>query len=862
MFNLSYVRASSRMSDGLRKLSGYQYKKRRLEKEAERQKQAGALKNYIKSCTKTNDDSENPTSSPVIKENTESSENDDDKQMDEVSKSIGTDDTLTLPSPDESIEKIDTNVTPTESVLQTLSTDPALWPRILGDAERSFLVRQGPPKPLHNYKFPSNDTGRHFSANYYTRILSNGEQVLRDWLVYSLSQNCVYCFCCKIFGCIVSSLSKEGFKSWKHLGETLKEHEISKNHIQAQKSWLEMNQRLKCCKTIDAAAQRIINAETNHWNEVLLRIVAITKMLGKSCLAFQGTSDKLFEYNNGNFLKIVELLSEFDPIMEEHVRRVLKKEETKAHYLGKNIQNEIIDLLHQSVKSHIIDEIKKSKYFSIILDCTPDISKVEQMTLVIRYVSINKFDADVEIKINESFLGFLPVERSTGKQMTDIIIGELNDLGLNLQDIRGQGYDNGSNMRGDKAGVQSKIKQYNSRAFYVPCSSHSLNLVVNDMAKASLEAANFFNMVQKIYLFFSASTFRWAILLKHVQGLTLKPLSDTRWESRIEALKPLRFHLGDVYDALLSIYENQEIDNLIRDEASGLLNCIKQFKFLCSLVIWHKILNCINPISKLMQTKDFDLASALDLLQNCKIFFKNLRSDSSFDETIIDAKELATEIDVEANFGSTITRHRVRRIKRNFSYEARDEPIEDPKEKYKIDFFYFTIDQALNALDARFEQLSNHSNYFQFLYNIYDLNTMSKEMLLKHCKNLECILTDGDSVDINGVELAEEISAVSALLGKKESLSNVLSLITKLNFAPNLTIALRILLTIPITVASGERSFSKLKLIKNFLRSTTTQNRLNGLAILAIEHEIADQVNLKDVIKKFAELKVRKKSFL
>lgn len=155
--------------------------------------------------------------------------------MDEVSKSIGTDDTLTLPSPDESIEKLDINMTPTESVLQTLSTDPALWPRILGDAERSFLVRQGPPKPLHNYKFPSNDTGRHFCANYYTRILSNGEQVLRDWLVYSLSQNCVYCFCCKIFGCIVSSLSKEDFKSWKHLGETLKEHEISKNHIQAQK---------------------------------------------------------------------------------------------------------------------------------------------------------------------------------------------------------------------------------------------------------------------------------------------------------------------------------------------------------------------------------------------------------------------------------------------------------------------------------------------------------------------------------------------------------------------------------------------------------------------------------------------------
>ncbi|XP_067141533.1 zinc finger MYM-type protein 5-like [Centruroides vittatus] len=162
------------MSNGQRKSSGYQYKKGRLEKEAERQKQAGALKNYIQSCTKTND-SENPTSSPVIKENTESSEDDDDKEMDQVSKLIGTDDTLTLSPRNESIEKIDTNVTPTESVLQTLSTDTALWPRTLGDAERSFLVRQSPPKLLHNYKFPSNDTGRHFSVNYYTQILSNGE---------------------------------------------------------------------------------------------------------------------------------------------------------------------------------------------------------------------------------------------------------------------------------------------------------------------------------------------------------------------------------------------------------------------------------------------------------------------------------------------------------------------------------------------------------------------------------------------------------------------------------------------------------------------------------------------------------------
>ncbi|EFA12390.1 hypothetical protein TcasGA2_TC001848 [Tribolium castaneum] len=132
---------------------------------------------------------------------------------------------------------------------------------------------------------------------------------------------------------------------------------------------------------------------------------------------------------------------------------------------------------------------------------------------------------------------------------------------------------------------------------------------------------------------------------------------------------------------------------------------------------------------------------------------------------------------------------------------------------------------------------------------------------MKHCKDLEINLTNGESVDISALDVADEIIAVASLLGEKKSPNEVLKLILTLNFAPNLCIALRILLTLPINVASGETSFSKLKLIKNFLRSTTSQERLNGLATLAIEHELADQIDLKSVIKKFAELKVRKKQF-
>ena len=77
----------------------------------------------------------------------------------------------------------------------------------------------------------------------------------------------------------------------------------------------------------------------------------------------------------------------------------------------------------------------------------------------------------------------------------------------------------------------------------------------------------------------------------------------------------------------------------------------------------------------------------------------------------------------------------------------------------------------------------------------------------------------------------------------------------------SLYVVLRILMTIPVSVASGERSFSRLKLIKTYLRSTMSQDRLNGLA-MSIEHVVGDSIDYDEVIDIFAKNKVRKQPFL
>ena len=75
---------------------------------------------------------------------------------------------------------------------------------------------------------------------------------------------------------------------------------------------------------------------------------------------------------------------------------------------------------------------------------------------------------------------------------------------------------------------------------------------------------------------------------------------------------------------------------------------------------------------------------------------------------------------------------------------------------------------------------------------------------------------------------------------------------------PNLSIVLRIFLTMCISVASCERSFSKLKLVKTYLRSTMSQIRLTSLAILSIERNITNVMNFDTIINDFAALKSRK----
>ncbi|GFV55748.1 zinc finger MYM-type protein 1 [Trichonephila clavipes] len=400
----------------------------------------------------------------------------------------------------------------------------------------------------------------------------------------------------------------------------------------------------------------------------------------------------------------------------------------------------------KSVIEEIIHRVKQAKYYVFLLDCTRDVSRIEQMSIILRFCNSSTG------AIEEHFVGFIAFAETTGEYITNSILQKLERNGLDIENCRGQGYDNDANMVGINKGVRTRILNINPRAFFTPCGCHSWNLLLIDAANSSATTKTFFGFINKIYVLFSKSSKRWDTV-KIKLKLTLKPLSETRWESRIGAVKAIFLQFDDVIECVNEL-KNKSDDSETLSECDAVLNEMFSFGFIVAIHVWYEVLLRVNNISKLWQSVQVDLKVAIDTLLSFCSWIQEFRNTGL--DCVAQAR-LSVEkstFEIESQFKEK----RTSRKKRMFGYEHIDEPIKSFEMQYRVNFFNTMFDAIIVDTECRFKALNEQ---FDFIYDISYLNSISKEDLLKEGReSVEDSKYSGRPQTSHTTENIEKVSAV------------------------------------------------------------------------------------------------------
>jgi hypothetical protein len=318
---------------------------------------------------------------------------------------------------------------------------------------------------------------------------------------------------------------------------------------------------------------------------------------------------------------------------------ILENAPRNAKYTSSDVQKEILAIMARKVQKNIREEIGDSK-FCIMVDEARDESKKEQMAIVIRFV--NK-----EGLIKERFVDLVHVKDTATLTLKNSICAILAGNNLSVQDIRGQGYDGASNMRGEWNGLKALILNECPYAYYIHCMAHQLQLALVAASREVHEVHNFFQNVNFIINVVSASSKRNDELLANQaaeitreielgeldtrrganQIGSLQRAGDTRWSSHYKSIQSLIKMFGDAISVLRNIANDRSVSRYSRGDAGGALQIMMSFDFVFILFMMEKIMKITDVLCQTLQRKSIDILNAMDSISNTKVLLRDLRSE-------------------------------------------------------------------------------------------------------------------------------------------------------------------------------------------------------------------------------------------
>lgn len=725
---------------------------------------------------------------------------------------------------------------------------------------------------LPNGEYPKDPrTKRSFHSSWYVRKLMDNTYITRDWLTYSLKLNKLFCLHCILFGKNASSAwTKDGYSYWKNGLMSIVKHETTSEHIMAS---LKIKLKENCLPLLPSLVEEQ-NRQVALNREIVKQLIEITIFLARHSLSFRGHNENWENNLKGNFKDMVILLAQHSPVLSVHISQLKSKRKKENSFISWDRQNLLIESISQYISSVIKAQVVAARNFSICIDSTFDVSHKEQLSFIVRYVFAEN--------IQERLIAIIESPCTTGEALFELFKSVMERCNLDWKkNLVGQAYDGAANMRGSYSGLQARIIKLNPRALYVWCHAHRLNLVVLSAVGSCKEAVNLFGNLEKLYTFISCSKKRSDIyrqkqreIYPNKQVRAIKRVGTTRWMSTSYALSTVL----ETLEAILNMFNEIKIQEGVSDyktgaECNGLLYYFQSSQFLLTAFLFKRIFDILEPTSKVLQSRDLDVLTAVDFLKKMETKISLLRSDEEFTVILNETKNYSEEhfgdfeINIEQMYNN---RHRKRKVPRCSDELAVDEPFQDVVKFYKISVYFKTLDIVLQQIREKFTE-----NYISVIkdigllslkrmneiskvpqdafvkicetYGLNQENVRNEYILFKHILkdlNLNLLMAlpkklhdsfENDSENDDD-EIEEDIDFKN--LG---SLIKIFKIINATNLQPefeNLYETIKLSLTLPTSSCTVERSFSKLKIIKSRLRSTMEQNRLENLMIISCEHDI------------------------
>ena len=750
--------------------------------------------------------------------------------------------------------------------------------------------------PDSNFLFPIHkiyNKKRKFNLSWLQRY---------SWLAYSKVLDGAFCIPCVFFGRRVGlnsaklqNLMTKPLNNWNSATQKLDSHElrseIHKTSLLTMQSFLSiMNNEVM---PINKMQDKIIQKQISKNRELLSSVIKTILLCGRHNIPLRGHRDDSRYYettDSGNFQALLDFrVDSGDAVLKDHFNNSARN----ATYRSKSIQNEIISCCADVVIEKIIKDIKEAKFYSILADEVRDCSNKEQMPLILRYVSKSG-------EIQERFLKFIHCDSGlSGEALKDKIIYCITqELNLKLEDCRGQCYDGAGNMAGKFSGLSSRILSLNPLALYTHCSSHRLNLTVAASCQIQI-VRNMMDHVTSISSFFSNSPKRQLLLEDMVKKFTphskhtkLLDVCKTRWVLRIDGLDRLLEMHSAVAETMFLIRDNDDGSwSTSASEADSLSSIITSFDFIITLVVVRMCLGYTKSATIQLQGAHIDIIKGLQEISMMKMSLQTARTEID----VYHHKWFQYAVDLASKVGAAVFSPRIcrRQIHRD------NIPAEDVSSYFKRNLSISFLDHLLQELTTRFSEInctaykalsivpaamiteySSGSNNSLNKSNSISSSTKTAvtsileadvepgiakqpkvsqvkiQRLDKNWKEDLSIFCEQYIEDMPNIQsISHEVDNWESfwLLHPREqlpsSLADTIKRTNPITF-PNLSVVLRILATLPITSCTCERSASSIRILKTYLRSTMTQERLNGLATLFTHKDI--EVSINHVINLFA----------